>query len=130
MNVLVTGGCGYVGGTLVPQLLDDDRVGTVRILDSPEPGSPRNPVGTGLGTDPCLEFQRGDVREYGHVENAVFASSCNSYGRAASTDIDETTEPDPLNPYAETKHQSEQLLAEAVAEYGFDATTRRTRETR
>jgi UDP-glucose 4-epimerase len=174
MKVLVTGGCGYIGSALVPQLLADDNIETVRVLDNLETGSPRNLIGTGLGNEPSLEFQRGDVREYGHVENAmrgidtvihlaaitgadsthdrreetiavnyngtqnvltaagklgvgnvVFASSCNNYGRAASTDINETTEPDPLNPYAETKYESEQLLDDAINKHGFEGTALR-----
>jgi len=59
------------------------------------------------------------------VTNVVFASSCNVYGRATSTDIDETVEPDPINPYAETKYESEALLREFRAEYGADATALR-----
>ena len=59
------------------------------------------------------------------VENVVFASSCNLYGRAAVEDIDETTTPDPLNPYAESKHEAETLLQESAAEHGFDATSLR-----
>ena len=46
------------------------------------------------------------------VENVVFASSCNVYGRATSTDIDESVEPDPINPYAEAKLAAESLLDE------------------
>lgn len=60
-----------------------------------------------------------------NVDNVVFASSCNLYGRASSTAIDETTAPDPLNPYAEAKHEAETLLKEAQAEYGFDTTALR-----
>ena len=59
------------------------------------------------------------------VDNVVFASSCNLYGRASSTDINETTEPDPLNPYAEAKFDAETLIRNAQAEYGFDATALR-----
>ncbi len=59
------------------------------------------------------------------VETVVFASSCNNYGRAASTDIDEETEQDPLNPYAKSKVESEQLLVDAMDEYGFDGTALR-----
>ncbi|WP_226010901.1 NAD-dependent epimerase/dehydratase family protein [Halomicrobium salinisoli] len=44
------------------------------------------------------------------VDDVVLASSCNVYGRATSRDIDETVEPDPINPYAETKLQAESLL--------------------
>jgi UDP-glucose 4-epimerase len=59
------------------------------------------------------------------VNTVVYASSCNIYGRAAATDIDETTEPDPLNPYAEAKYDAETLLADAMAEHGFDGTALR-----
>jgi nucleoside-diphosphate-sugar epimerase len=59
------------------------------------------------------------------VETIVFASSCNNYGRAASTDIDEATEQNPLNPYAESKVAAEELLGEAVEEYGIDVTSLR-----
>lgn len=64
------------------------------------------------------------ARKFG-VDTVVFASSCNLYGRAAVEDIDETTTPDPLNPYAESKHEAETLLRESAAEHGFDATSLR-----
>jgi UDP-glucose 4-epimerase len=171
MDVLVTGGCGYIGSRLVPQLQTATEVERVVVLDSLTSGSPRALVGC---FDDGLDFRRGDVREYGDVESAmrgvdrvvhlaaitgaasthdrreetfavnyegtenvltaagklgvasvVFASSCNVYGRATSTDIDETVEPDPINPYAETKHLSEDLLAEYCEEYGMDGTALR-----
>ena len=170
-RVLVTGGCGYIGSALVPQLLDDTRVAEVVVLDSLTSGSPANLAGS-VSED--LVFRRGDVREYGDVESAmrgvdtvihlaaitgaasthdrreetfavnrdgtenvltaagkfdvesvVLASSCNNYGRAASTDIDEETPQNPLNPYAESKVAAEELLAEAVEEYGIDGTALR-----
>jgi len=174
MRLLVTGGCGYIGSALLPQLLAADAVEHVTVLDNLAAGTPRNLMGVGLGTDANLTFRRGDVREYGDVENAmgnadtvihlaaitgaasthdrraetfdvnyegtenvvraagklgidniVFASSCNLYGRASSTEIDETTDPDPLNPYAEAKLEAETRLREAKTEYGFDATALR-----
>ena len=59
------------------------------------------------------------------VDNVVFASSCNVYGRAPSRAMDETTDPDPINPYAETKLQSEALLREYCEAHGMDGTALR-----
>ncbi|WP_435076218.1 NAD-dependent epimerase/dehydratase family protein [Halococcus sp. AFM35] len=169
-DLLVTGGCGYIGSALVPLLADDDRVGRVVVFDDLSSGSPRHL----MGCVEDIEFRQGDVREYGDVESAargvdavvhlaaitgadsthdrrketyatnlegtrnvltaagkvgvgrvVLASSCNIYGRATSTDIDEGTEPDPINPYAETKHESESLLAEYADEHGLSGTALR-----
>jgi nucleoside-diphosphate-sugar epimerase len=173
-EVLVTGGCGYIGSVLLERLREDDRADTVTVLDSLDSGSPR--ALRGLLGDDDLRFRRGDVREYGDVEaavreadadavihlaaitgaasthdrreetfavnydgtenvlkaagklgveNVVFASSCNVYGRATSTDIDESVDPDPINPYAETKLQSETLLREYCEDHGMDGTALR-----
>jgi len=165
-NVLVTGGCGYIGSALVPQLLDDERVDDVVVFDSLTSGSPANLAGS---VNSGLRFRRGDIREYGDVEsatrgvdtvihlaaitgaasthdrrdetfavnrdgtenvltaagkfdvdNVVLASSCNNYGRAATTDIEEETAQNPLNPYAESKVAAEQLLETAIDQYGID----------
>jgi UDP-glucose 4-epimerase len=170
MDLLVTGGCGYIGSALVPLLAADDQVGRVVVLDDLSTGSSRTLMGCVEG----CEFRQGDVREYGDVESAVrdvdgiihlaaitgadsthdrreetyatnlegtrnvltaagkvgvervvLASSCNIYGRATSTDIDETTTPDPINPYAETKWEAEKLLAEYADEHGMDGTALR-----
>jgi len=59
------------------------------------------------------------------TESVVVASSCNNYGRAASTNIDETTTQDPINPYAESKVEAEQLLADAIDDYDIDGTALR-----
>ncbi|MFC3959103.1 NAD-dependent epimerase/dehydratase family protein [Halovivax cerinus] len=172
MHVLVTGGCGYIGSVLVPRLQADARVSRVTVLDSLASGSPRNLLDARL--DDGLRFVRGDVRNYGDVEQAmrdvdrvihlaaitgaasthdrrdethavnrdgtenvftaaekfavdrvVFASSCNNYGRAAATDIDETTEQNPLNPYAETKVAGERLLETYVDRDAFTGTALR-----
>jgi len=170
-DILVTGGCGYIGAALLPRLAADESVGGVVVFDNLQSGSARTLMGT---VDEGLTFRRGDVREYGDVEsamrgvdtvvhlaaitgaasthdrreetvavnyegtenvltaagklgvdNVVFASSCNVYGRATSTDIDETVEPDPINPYAETKLDSEALLETYCAEFGMDGTALR-----
>jgi nucleoside-diphosphate-sugar epimerase len=59
------------------------------------------------------------------VDRVAFASSCNVYGRADHRELDETVEPDPINPYAETKHDAESLLAEYDEEYGLETTALR-----
>jgi nucleoside-diphosphate-sugar epimerase len=66
MNVLVTGGAGYVGSTLVPLLLGKGH--NVRVLDSLLHGGD-----TLLGSwaHPCFEFVNGDVRDASAVRTAL-----------------------------------------------------------
>jgi len=59
------------------------------------------------------------------IDHVVFASSCNVYGRATSTDIDESVDPDPINPYAESKLASETLLADYCEEFDMTGTALR-----
>jgi UDP-glucose 4-epimerase len=172
MNVLVTGGCGYIGSALVPRLQARTDIDAVTVFDSLSAGSPRNLMDARVADG--FRFRQGDVREYGDVESAtrgadaivhlaaitgassthdraeetravnlrgtenvlqaarkfdvgtvVFASSCNVYGRAASTNLGEDTDPDPINPYAETKLEAERLLAEYATDHGITGTALR-----
>jgi len=59
------------------------------------------------------------------VDRLVFASSCNNYGRAEQPALDETVEPDPINPYAETKLEAERQLKQYAEEYGIETTALR-----
>jgi nucleoside-diphosphate-sugar epimerase len=59
------------------------------------------------------------------VDDVVFASSCNVYGRAPSRAMDETTDPDPINPYAESKLRSEALLREYCEDHAMAGTALR-----
>ncbi|MXR51714.1 NAD-dependent epimerase/dehydratase family protein [Halovenus sp. WSH3] len=158
-TVLVTGGCGYIGSALVPELQRAEETDNVVVFDSLAGGSPANLMDADVGNG--FEFRQGDVRNYGEVESAMrgvdavihlaavtgaasthdrreetfavnldgtrnvlnaaeklgvetvtFASSCNNYGRAPHENVDETTDPRPINPYAESKLAAEELLAE------------------
>jgi len=67
-NILVTGGAGFIGSNLVEALLNDERVGTVKVLDNLSNGHRRN-------IEPFLdrkdfEFIEGDIREYNTCMNA------------------------------------------------------------
>lgn len=66
MRILVTGGAGYVGSTLVPLMLN--RGHTVRVLDSLLHGG-RSILG--LWADPQFEFLRGDIRDAQIVAKAL-----------------------------------------------------------
>lgn len=66
MNVLVTGGAGYVGSTLVPMLLN--RGNRVRVLDALMHGG--DPL-LGSWAHPCFEFVKGDVRDANVVRQAL-----------------------------------------------------------
>jgi nucleoside-diphosphate-sugar epimerase len=66
MKILVTGGAGYIGSTLVPLLLSQRH--EVRVLDSLLHGG--EPL-LGVWSDPCFEFCHGDVRDRETLQAAV-----------------------------------------------------------
>ena len=66
MRVLVTGGAGYIGSSLVPQLLEQGH--QVRVFDSLLFGGQSL---LGCWSHPQFEFVRGDLREPAAVESAV-----------------------------------------------------------
>jgi nucleoside-diphosphate-sugar epimerase len=71
MNILVTGGAGYVGSTLVPMLLADGH--SVRVLDSLLHGGESL---LGVWAHPAFQFTRGDVRDLSAIQQAV--SGCDA----------------------------------------------------
>jgi nucleoside-diphosphate-sugar epimerase len=66
MNILVTGGAGYIGSTLVPLLLNEGH--RVRVLDTLLHGGESL---LGVWSHPGFEFIRGDICDPAVVENAV-----------------------------------------------------------
>src|ERR1051325_5988269 len=62
MNILVTGGAGFIGSNLVEKLLGDDRVNKVRVLDNLVTGSWENIKE--FDKHPKFEFTEGDIRNY------------------------------------------------------------------
>ena len=61
-NILVTGGAGFIGANLVETLLQDVRVGKVRVLDNLATGNLTNLKG--FMNNPNFEFFEGDIRDY------------------------------------------------------------------
>ncbi len=66
MNILVTGGAGYIGSTLVPLLLADGH--QVRVLDALLHGGESL---LGVWSHPGFEFVRGDVCDRAQLRAAV-----------------------------------------------------------
>ena len=61
-NILVTGGAGFIGSNLVEALLNDDRVGQVRVLDNLATGSMVNIQK--FIENPRFELIEGDIRDF------------------------------------------------------------------
>jgi UDP-N-acetylglucosamine 4-epimerase len=62
MNILVTGGAGFIGSNLAEKLLQDRRVLLVRILDNLSTGSIKNIES--FKSDKRFQFVEGDIRDY------------------------------------------------------------------
>lgn len=62
MNILVTGGAGFIGSNLVKALLNNEQVSLVRVLDNLSTGSKDN-LATVIN-NPKLDFIEGDIRDY------------------------------------------------------------------
>lgn len=61
-NILVTGGAGFIGSNLVEALLNDTRVGLVRVLDNLATGFQHNL--DAFRDHPKFEFFKGDIRDF------------------------------------------------------------------
>lgn len=62
LNIVLTGGAGFIGSNLVHALLQDSRVGLVRVLDDFSNGKKKN-LSQWLN-DPRLEVIEGDIRDF------------------------------------------------------------------
>ena len=62
INLLITGGAGFIGSNLVEHFLKDDRVALVRVLDDLSNGYYENIEE--FETHPKFEFIQGDICNY------------------------------------------------------------------
>jgi UDP-N-acetylglucosamine 4-epimerase len=62
VNLLITGGAGFIGSNLVEHFLKDNRIGLVRVLDNLSNGYIENIHE--FFTHPKFEFIEGDIRDY------------------------------------------------------------------
>lgn len=62
INLLITGGAGFIGSNLVEHFLQDERVGLVRVLDNLSNGYIENI--REFFDHPRFEFIEGDIRDY------------------------------------------------------------------
>jgi UDP-N-acetylglucosamine 4-epimerase len=68
MNILVTGGAGFIGSNLVEALLQDERVQKVRVLDNLSTGLLKNI--TPFLNHSKFEWMEGDIRDFQTCERA------------------------------------------------------------
>ncbi len=87
--VLITGGAGYIGSLLVPELLDEGRTVTVldRFVFGPEPLSK-------VANHPGLTLVRGDVRSVEDVRSALRGADAVIHLAAISNDPSSELDPD------------------------------------
>ena len=62
VNILITGGAGFIGSNLVETLLNDKRVSLVRVMDDLSTGYEKNIIA--FSNDPKFEFIKADICSY------------------------------------------------------------------
>lgn len=62
INLLITGGAGFIGSNLVEHFLEDDRISLVRVVDDLSNGYYSNI--SEFESDPRFEFIKGDITDY------------------------------------------------------------------
>ena len=146
MNVLVTGGAGYMGSVLCQLLLQNGH--KVRVLDSlihgghaaldqidavvnlaaivGDPACAREPeIARAVNQEAALQLF--SMAQNAGIDRFIFASTCSNYGRMSDPTqyLDEESELSPVSLYAETKVAVERTVLDADNEQGMSATVLR-----
>lgn len=147
MNILLTGGKGYVGSILYKSLVADNHnvfvidrqlnedLGNQDVLNNILKATNPNYVIHLAGLiqadesikNPLLYYKQNiantinllDVMQTNGVKNIIFASSCAIYGNKHDSPIVESENPNPLNPYSKSKSIIEEILKDCK----FNTTT-------
>jgi nucleoside-diphosphate-sugar epimerase len=136
MNILVTGGAGYIGSVLIRKLIPYHKV---TVVDLKEPVIPCSNIKADIREfnrvdadlvihlaaivgDPACARQPELAREvnfdatvklYEKSKRFVFASTCSNYGKTDEI-VDENSPLNPVSLYAETKVEAEKALKDAT----------------
>lgn len=80
MNILLTGGAGFIGSNLTKSLLNDDRVSKVRVLDNFCTGYRQNLQD--VVNHPKFELMEGDITDFAICEKAMLGMDLVSHQAA------------------------------------------------
>ena len=126
MNLLVTGGCGFIGSNFIRQRLLDAAGGALRVVNLDLLTYAGNPANLAdLASDPRYVFQLGDIGDEALVERLLVEHKIDAVVNfAAESHVDRSI--DSPEPFIQTNVTGTLRLLNAVRRYwgGLEATKR------